>query len=92
MKTLLVINSGSSSVKFELFDMSIPRSLAEGVVEPPGRCPAIGPAEDRRVAVRLSHAVQLGGSDVQRFVPGQRDEPVDPASASLTPFQPAAPN
>ncbi len=33
MKKILIINSGSSSIKFELFDMQAQRSLATGIVE-----------------------------------------------------------
>lgn len=45
---VLVINSGSSSVKYELFEMEPERSLVDGVVERIGQ--AEGPAADHREA------------------------------------------
>ncbi len=43
--------------------------LALRVVKAPGAGPAVGTTEDRRVAVRLAHALQFTGNQVQRFVP-----------------------
>src|SRR3546814_10006193 len=56
--------------------------VALRVVEAAGAGPAIGAAEDRLVAVLAADAVDLGGGDVQRLVPGNGDEGLEIGSAS----------
>ena len=57
-----------------------PVQLALGVVEPTGAGPAVGTAEDRRVAVGVAYPPQLGRRPVERLVPRDLDVAVAPAT------------
>src|SRR5947209_9669338 len=50
--------------------------LALRVMEAPGARPAVGPAEDRRVAVRVNHALEFAGQTLRRLFPVELDEGV----------------
>ena len=63
--------------------------LALRMMEAPRRGPAVGAAEDRRVAMRVAHPVDLGRGDVERLVPRQLDEGLAAAPAALAPLEPA---
>src|SRR3546814_7789798 len=53
------------------------------VMHPPRARPAVGAAEDRRVAVLVPDAAQLAGHQVERLVPGDRDEGFGAAAAAV---------
>ena len=57
--------------------------LADGVVEAPGARPAVRAGVDRLVAVRLPHAIDRAGDEVERTVPVDLDERVQAATPGL---------
>ena len=64
---VLVINTGSSSIKYELFDMSMPESLATGVLE------QIGEAEGRLRQVVKEAGDVVKEEEVAASVPDHRE-------------------
>lgn len=66
--------------------------LAQSMVKAPCRGPAIGAAEDRRVAMRFADTVELASGDVECFVPRQLHDAVLPAACPVTAIEPAPPD
>ena len=62
-QTILVLNSGSSSVKYELFEMAPPRSLLQGQVEGVGGAGAVVRQELRDSGESTEHAVDAPDHD-----------------------------
>ena len=49
-----------------------------------GAGPSVGAAKNGFIAMLLAHSIEFGGSDFERFIPGQFDEFVDAATIAAS--------